>query len=187
MASIRFPGSSNDWNTVHNHARLYNKNCQVMLSSSEMPLMQFGNINTGRHKAEVKPESSHIFGWPMKNCWENNFNAFQFGGHEWIYTISGSNNSSSTEAVRFGWGKRTPFLSRVLPGGGKGESVWSGSFIKGWSDNLLLESATSTKDGQSAILHLRETDGKNTVLALKNGSNEIKPFESQFIMTMINE
>ena len=172
----QIPGSSNDWNTVQNYARLYNKNNQLMLSSSEMPLMQFGNINTGRYKAGAKPESTHIFGWPMNNYWVTNFNAFQFGGHELIYTISGSNNPSSTEAVRFGWGKRTPFLSRVLPGGGQGESVWSGSFLKGWADNLLLVSAIPGNDGKSAILHLRETEGKKAVLGLYNGKSE-KPID----------
>jgi alpha-mannosidase len=72
----QIPGSSNDWNTVQNYARLYDKNGQVLLSSSEMPLMQFGAINTGRYKAGAKPERTHIFGWPMNNYWVTNFNAY---------------------------------------------------------------------------------------------------------------
>ncbi|MBK8052036.1 MAG: glycosyl hydrolase family 38 [Saprospiraceae bacterium] len=204
----QIPGSSNDWNTVQNYARLYDKNGQVLLSSSEMPLMQFGAINTGRYKAGAKPERTHIFGWPMNNYWVTNFNAYQFGGHEWMYTISGVKNPSATEAVRFGWGKRTPFLSRVLPGGGTGGSDWSGSFLKGWADNLLLVSAIPGADGKSAILHLRETESKNAVLRLyngksekpinliqtdvtgepvKNGNNVFNPLESKFFRVMIKE
>lgn len=200
-------GSSNDWNTVQNYARLYNKQSQIILTSSEMPLMQFGNINTGRYKAGAKPESTHIFGWPMNNYWVTNFNAFQFGVHEWIYTLTGSNNPSPTEAIKFGWGKRTPFLSRVLPGGGQGEQLWSGHFLKGWADNLLLVSAIPAPDGKSATLHLRETEGKNTTLQLfdgktgnpkeiiqtdvtgqkmNNGSPAFNPFESKFFRIAIN-
>ncbi|MFZ1525251.1 MAG: hypothetical protein WAT22_10585, partial [Saprospiraceae bacterium] len=204
----QIPGSSNDWNTVQNYARLYDKNGQVLLSSSEMPLMQFGAINTGRYKAGAKPESTHIFGWPMNNYWVTNFNAYQFGGHEWIYTISGSKNPSATDAVRFGWGKRTPFLSRVLPGGGIGGSDGSKSFISGWNENLLLVSAIPSIDGKSIILHLRETEGKNATLSLKNGvtgtaleiiqtdvtgmpvkngSKEFKSFESKFFRVMVHK
>ena len=125
-----------------------------------------------------------------------------------MYTISGVKNPSATEAVRFGWGKRTPFLSRVLPGGGTGGSDWTKSFISGWDQNLLLVSAIPSTDGKSAILHLRETEGKNAVLSLhhgssgsalefiqtdvtgepvKNGSNAFNPLESKFFRVMIKE
>jgi hypothetical protein len=90
----------------------------------------------------------------------------------------------------------------------RGESIWSGSFLKGWADNLLLVSAIPDIDGKSAILHLRETEGKKAVLGLyngksekpidliqtdvtgdpvKNGSNEFNPLESKFFRMTINE
>ncbi|MDX1285808.1 MAG: glycoside hydrolase family 38 C-terminal domain-containing protein, partial [Draconibacterium sp.] len=75
----QIPGSANDWNTVQNYARLSNSKAQILLSSQEIPLMQFGNINTGRYKAGATPESTHIFGWPMNNYWVTNFNAEQHG------------------------------------------------------------------------------------------------------------
>lgn len=197
----QIPGSSNDWNTVQHYARLSNEDAQVILCSPEIPLMQFGGINTGRYQAGALPETTHIFGWPMNNYWTTNFNADQHGGHEWTYVISSCKGNNVIEAAKFGWGIRAPFLTRVLPGGGNGEEIWEGSFITGWPDNLLLICAMPSSNGLSAIFHVRELAGEScyfnlldgrtgktlhsvqtdvTGNPLANGSLELKPYESRF-------
>jgi len=198
----QIPGSTNDWNVVQNYARVQNENGQVMLSSPEIPMMQFGAINTGRYKAGATPESTHIYGWPMNNYWTTNFNAEQRGGINWVYNISSSTNPSQTEATRFGWNNRVPFLARVLPGGGMGDKTWQKSIIQGWPENVILVSSKPTKNGNSCVLHIRETDGKNADLkslklakdkgftikqvnvlgeVILPGSVGLKPFETKFI------
>ena len=197
----QIPGSANDWNTVQNYARVKNENSQILLNSQEIPLMQFGGINTGRYKAGATPETTHIFGWPMNNYWVTNFNAEQHGGHSWTFTISSSENNSQSEATKFGWGKRIPFLTRVLPGGGTGDKNWEGSFIEGWPENVLVISSFPSEDGKAAFFHVREIAGEKTIFNLKNGLNgstlkleqvnvlnesiengsvRLKPFESKF-------
>lgn len=198
----QIPGSTNDWNVVQNYASLRNEKGQILLSSQEIPMMQFGAINTGRYKAGATPESGHIYGWPMNNYWTTNFNAEQRGGIEWTYTIGSSANSSQMEAAQFGWGKRVPFLSRVLPGGGKGEKIWQKSIIQNWPENLVMVSAKPNMDGNSAIIHVREINGQKADLHLlklignkqftikqvnvlgektENGDLELKPYESKFL------
>ncbi len=198
----QIPGSANDWNTVQSYARLSNPMAQIILCSPEIPLMQFGGINTGRYTAGAKPESTHIFGWPMNNYWTTNFNANQHGGTAWTYTISSSKKPEMQEAARFGSENRTPLLTRVLPGGGKGNDVWEKSLISGWNDNLLLISAFPDEDGKSAVFQLREISGKPATIRLQNnltgkvfpckqvdvtgqtiqdGNLKIKPFETKFI------
>ncbi len=164
----QIPGSANDWNTVQNYARLWNDQAQVMLSSAEIPLMQFGSINTGRYRAGARPESTHIFGWPMNNYWVTNFNADQHGGHTWLYSLSSAGGNAMQAATRFGWEHRTPMLGRVLPGGGTGDKVWQGSYLGGWPENLLLISAIPEEGGHSAIFHVREAGGHAAIFALKN-------------------
>lgn len=196
----QIPGSANDWNSVQNYARLANANEQILLNSPEIPLMQFGGINTGRYEAGAEPETTHIFGWPMNNYWVTNFNAEQHGGITWKYTISSENTSSQQSASRFGWENRVSFLSRILPGGGTNEGKSEVSVISGWSENLLLVSLKPDDEG-NLLLHVRENAGKRTTLQLKNeisgeeiilkevdvlgnqiedGSNQILPFESIF-------
>lgn len=197
----QIPGSSNDWNTVQNYARLSNSNAQILLSSKETPLMQFGGINTGRYKAGATPETTHIYGWPMNNYWVTNFNAEQHGGFEWSYTISSAMGNSQNSATRFGWENMVPFLTRVLPGGGNGGGKAEASFISGWPENIVLVSAMPQTDGKNAIFHIREVDGKQARFQLKNemngknlvitevdvlgnklqnGSVQTQPFESKF-------
>ena len=165
----QIPGSTNDWNVVQNYARLKNNTAQVLLASKQIPLMQFGGINTGRYQAGALPESTHIYGWPMNNYWTTNFNTEQHGGIEWVYTISSLSGNLQKDASHFGWGKQVPFLSRVLPGGGNGDDTYERSFIKGWPENILMVSSFPSQDGKSSLLHVREISGETTVMQLTNG------------------
>jgi hypothetical protein len=141
------------------------------MGSAEMPLMQFGAINTGRYQAGALPQSTNLYSWPMNNYWVTNFNADQRGGHTWTYYLTSSADNSNGFATRFGWGCRVPYLTRIIPGSGSGDSNWEGSFISGWPSNVVLITAIPSVDGNSVILHLRETEGKNVELQLVNGLN----------------
>ncbi|KAF0130956.1 MAG: hypothetical protein FD155_1225 [Bacteroidetes bacterium] len=197
----QIPGSSNDWNTVQHYARLSNNAEQLILTSKEAPLMQFGGINTGRYVAGATPKSTHIFGWPMNNYWVTNFNADQHGGHNWTYSLTSTGDKEVENAVRFGWENSIPFLSRVLPGGGNGDAVFESSWIEGWADNILLISAIPSQDGTSVRFHLREIAGAKSRLELinklsgkmlnltqvdvtgqtiENGNMNFEPYESKF-------
>jgi len=165
-------GSSNDWNVVQNFTALRSSGSQVVLGCSEMPLMQFGNINTGRFIAGALPETTHLYSWPMNNYWTTNFNADQRGGHSWTYYITSSDDESNGFATKFGWGCRVPFLTRVVPGSGNSKNdnnlYQTGSFITGWPENAVLISVRPSGE-HSLLVHLRETDGINTPVRLYNG------------------
>lgn len=157
----QIPGSSNDWNTVQHFAALRSSDAQILIGSPEIPLMQFGGINTGRYKAGALPETSHLYSWPMNNYWVTNFNPDQKGEHQWTYYLTSEKDASNRFATQFSWGARIPFLSRVLPGNGKGgSSPWAQSFLSGWPENVLLVHALPEESGRAAVLHLREVDGK---------------------------
>ncbi len=171
-------GSSNDWYTVQDFSSVRNENMQLVMGCAEMPLMQFGAINTGRYTAGAIPQSTNLFSWPMNNYWVTNFNADQRGGHSWKYYLTTSSDISNDFATKFGWGWQSPYLTRVLPGSGTGDNNWEGSFITGWPPNILLISAEPPADGKYCIVHLRETNGKQTTLGLINGLNG-KAFSSE--------
>jgi alpha-mannosidase len=164
-------GSSNDWYTVQNFTSVRNSATQLVMGCAEMPLMQFGAINTGRYTAGAMPQSSNLFSWPMNNYWVTNFNADQRGTHTWTYYLTTSPDVSNGFASRFGWGCRVPFLTRILSGSGEGDNNREGSFITGWPSNIILITARPEADGKSFIIHLRETNGQNTSLKLVNGLN----------------
>jgi hypothetical protein len=167
-------GSSNDWYTVQTFTAVRNSSSQLLIGSTEMPLMQFGAINTGRYSAGAMPQGTNLFSWPMNNYWVTNFNADQRGGHSWSYYFTSANDASNVFASRFGWGCRTPFLNRVLPGGGEGDNLHEGSYIKGWPQNAILVSADPAPDGNTLLVQLRETGGQKSEIALINGLTGIK-------------
>ncbi len=164
-------GSSSDWYTVQNFTAVRNDASQVVIGSAEMPLMQFGAINTGRFEAGAIPQSTNLFSWPMNNYWTTNFNAEQRGGHAWTYYITSSPDATNGFATRFGWGCRVPYLTRVIPGNGSGDTNWEGSFISGWPENVILISSEPSADGNSLKIHLREMEGKPAKLNLTHGIN----------------
>ena len=156
----QIPGSSNDWNTVQNFAAIRNADHQVVLGSHQAPLMQFGNINTGRYEAEAKPENPHIYGWPMNNYWVTNFNANQYGEYRWTYYFTSSNETDNASATRFGWESRIPFLNRVMSAGVKGrDNAGERSVMSGFPSNVLLVNARPGDDENSILLQIRETGG----------------------------
>jgi alpha-mannosidase len=174
-------GSSNDWYTVQNFTAVRNSTMQAVLGSAEMPLMQFGAINTGRYIAGAMPQSTSLFSWPMNNYWVTNFNADQRGGISWTYYLTTSSDNSNLFASRFGWGCRTPFLTRVLPASSKDDikkGKKEGSYITGWPENVVLISAIPDPDGKSCVIHLRETDERNAPVKLFSGING-KPLKTQ--------
>lgn len=169
-------GSACDWYTIQDFTAVRNTSSQLVIGSAEMPLMQFGAINTGRYIAGAMPQSTNLFSWPMNNYWVTNFNAEQRGGHSWTYYLTSSADNTNGFATRFGWGCRIPFLTRIIPGSGSGDSNWEGTFLKGWPSNVILVSAEPTEDGKSILIHLRETSGQKADLNLSDGiSNKPLP------------
>jgi alpha-mannosidase len=156
----QIPGTSNDWNAVQNFAALRSPNAQVVLVSDEIPLMEFGGINTGRYNPAAKPESQQIFSWVLNNYWTTNFRSSQEGEMNWSYMLTSGPDTTNAFATRFGWGARVPFVSRVLPKANvpspqtRARSAWPFG-----PSNLLLVSARPVERG--IILHLREITGKN--------------------------
>jgi hypothetical protein len=162
----QIPGSSNDWNTVQKYAALRNGDAQILIGSPEIPLMQFGGINTGRYKAGAGPATTHMYSWPMNNYWVTNFNPDQKGEHQWSYYLTSERGSSDVEAAQFGWGACIPFLTRVLPGGGSGDRVWGKSLVTNWPENVLLVNTIPVKGENAVFLQIRETGNKQADLGL---------------------
>jgi len=158
----QIPGSSNDWNTVQNFVSVRNGEMQIILGSHETPLMQFGNINTGRYEAGAEPESSHIYGFPMNNYWVTNFNANQYGEFSWSYYFTSGSDTCNSTATKFGWENRMPFLSRIMPPGVPAEEKSpENSILSDFPDNVLLVNASTATDDRGILLHLRETAGRS--------------------------
>ncbi len=157
----QIPGSSCDWYTVQNFATARNANSQVVMGSQEIPLMQFGAINTGRYQAGATPQSTNMYSWPMNNYWVTNFNADQMGEFQWSYFIHSSKDNSTEYATKYAWENRIPLLVRVLPAGtAKPQPLQPASIFRIVPDNVLLVNMKPVEGEKAVLLQLREIGGK---------------------------
>lgn len=171
----QIPGSSNDWYTVQNFATARNSESQVVMGSQEIPLMQFGAINTGRYKAGAVPQSTNMYSWPMNNYWVTNFNADQMGELQWSYFINSSKDNSIEYATKFAWENRIPFLTRVLPAGNKETAiVQPASIFNIVPENILLVNMKPVEGENAVMLQLREIGGKSCQFAVTSDKVNFK-------------
>lgn len=172
----QIPGSSNDWYTVQNFATARNGASQVVMGSQEIPLMQFGAINTGRYKAGAVPQSTNMYSWPMNNYWVTNFNADQMGAMKWSYFITSSGDNSLDYATKFAWSNRIPFLTRVLPADKEASaSSWQpASILNIQPSNLLLVSMKPVEGENAVMLQLREVGGRSAKFSIVSDKVNIR-------------
>ncbi|WP_147678055.1 glycoside hydrolase family 38 N-terminal domain-containing protein [Algibacter pacificus] len=183
------PGSANDWNTVQNFVQIKNDKEQIILVSPEAPIMQFGDINTGRFEYGAVPKSNNLFSWPMNNYWTTNFNADQRGMYTWTYNLTSTNDNRAKTATKFGWENRVPFLARVIPASPiEKQATNSLSILSNIPDNVLIINATPLENESAIILHLREVGGLDSAFIPKLFSDKpVKLFEANVIGEEIKE
>ncbi|MEN8119888.1 MAG: glycoside hydrolase family 38 C-terminal domain-containing protein [Bacteroidota bacterium] len=157
-------GTSSDWNVIQNFASVTNSEAQIVFCSGDIPLVQFGDINTGRFYYKHQPKKSHIYSWVLNNYWTTNFKASQEGEMKWRYHITSSSDKTKSFATRFGIGSRVPLLARVLPSGKSKSEAVSKSILDISLPNLLLVNAKPSEKGDGVILQVRETEGDHAIL-----------------------
>ena len=166
-------GTASDWNAVQNFASVTNAKAQILLNTKDIPLVQFGDINTGHFYYKHQPKKSHIYSWVLNNYWTTNFKASQEGGMTWSYIITSTNNNSTTYATRFGWENTIPLVARVIPKGQKKQKELSKTILNVDIPNILLVNAKLSSNGKGIILHLRETEGHHATLDIDQLKKEI--------------
>ncbi len=160
----QLPGSASDWDGVQNFATVRNSSGQIVFVSPQAPLMEFGDINTGKWQRVDRVTRPYIYSYVLNNYWDTNFRAAQEGGLLWKYDITSSSDTSMQFATRFGWSSRAPLTATVRLGDGTGTSLTSRSILDFGRSGLLLVFARPAWNGKGVVLCLRETDGKPATL-----------------------
>jgi hypothetical protein len=164
--------SSSDWQTVQNFAALRGNDGQIIWGSTEIPLVQFGDLNCGKWQTTARLANPFIYSWVMNNYWFTNFRATQEGQFKWSYYLTSAADPSNATATRFGWGSRVPLVARVLPPG-KSRAWATGSspasptsLLECKAPNLLLAEARPAWHGPGIILQWREVEGRSATFDL---------------------
>ncbi len=161
----QLPGSASDWNTVQAFARVQSMDAEIVITSNEAPLWQFGDINLGKFRYIAEVAKPHLYSWVMNNYWVTNFRASQEGEFRWGYDLTSGRPAPASEATHFGRGARVGLVPRVLPPAReeRGEGTFS-LLSEDLPANVHLVSLRPSEDGRALFLHLREVDGRETTL-----------------------
>lgn len=179
-------GSASDWDGVQNFASIRGEKGQVVFVSPEIPLMEFGDINTGKFQKVSHVDKPYIYSYVLNNYWNTNFKSAQQGGLLWRYDVTSSSDTSLGYATRFGWNQRVPLIATFRPGGGTGDQLVSNSILHFNSNDLLLVFARPAWYGKGVVLCLRETEGKTAKLNVSELVSS-KPSRSVYEVNSLEE
>jgi len=159
----QLPGTATDWNTLQNFACLRNAGAQIIFSSPDVPLVHFGEINTGRFYYRRRPATTHLYAWVLNNYWTTNFKAGQEGELRWRFDITSIDDPSPALAAAFGQEQRIPPVGRVrAEGKTRGTAFFETALKLSLPVNLMLVNMRPMEERRGILIQLRETDGKAT-------------------------
>jgi len=195
----QLPGTTLDWQTAQHWVEFSGKDARVVWSPVEAPLVQFGDINTGKWQKTFSPANAWVFSYAMNNYWMTNFKASQEGRVEFRYSLTstapvpaaaGAGPASDRVAsTRFGWEVHTPLVTAWIPAGNKGPiTAAEASALSVDVPNVIVQALWLDEDG-TAVVRLREIAGQpaegrlSSAVFLDGGAIPIrlKPFEMQTV------
>ena len=166
----QLPRTVRDWHTVQNWVELSGPDHAVVWSPIEAPLVQFGDINTGKWLQKLEILNPWLFSYAMNNYWMTNFKASQGGPATFRYALtSRAGGADAVQSTRFGWEVHTPLLASWIPEDSKGIlEAGASSFFQVDRANVIIQAVKMAEDGEGLIIRLREIAGADTKVFLSS-------------------
>ena len=160
--SEQLPRTTRDWHTVQNWVEIANGDFGVVWSSVEAPLVQFGDINTGKWLEKMDLSRTAVYSYAMNNYWMTNFKAAQGGLVTFRYSLASRlGGPDRIASSRFGWETHAPLAAAWVPAGSQGGLEHSaGSFFSVDKANVIIQAVKRAEDGNGIVLRLREIAGR---------------------------
>lgn len=188
LGTDQFPGSAMDWQSMQSYADVSNKTGGVTVSSTDTPLVEFGDIKTMRLIARpgqidgpaasdlssVLPTNGSMFSFAFNNLWTTNYNAAYPGPVSFHYSITNHTGGfNATNATSYGGGVQSPLLSEPLAARQEGAyTAASQSLASVDASNVVLStikqaSPTDSSPAFPLTARLLEVSGKSGAVHLR--------------------
>jgi hypothetical protein len=166
----QLPGTAKDWYSIQDWLSLSDKEVGIVWISKEAPLVQLGDINTGKWvDGQLKIKHGTIFSWVMNNYHPTNFPASQGGEITFHYSITSQKRKASDgRATLFAQECQNDFMVYWFKGDRKEEQLnRKDSFFAMSRKDIVLLAVKQSEDGKGLIVRLQEVGGKKARLKLK--------------------
>ncbi|MDO9465190.1 MAG: glycoside hydrolase family 38 C-terminal domain-containing protein [bacterium] len=171
----QLPGSAKDYYSIQDWVSISDKDCSVVWTAKEAPLVQFGEINTGKWLSNVRIKNGTLFSWIMNNYWFTNFRASQGGKSVFHYSLTSCKGKiNNSTASLFAQECNNSSISLAIDKNLKVALPKKYSFISLDKKNVSLLALKGAEDKKGLILRLIETDGRDTVIKITLPFLEIK-------------
>jgi hypothetical protein len=158
----QLPGTTRDWHTVQSWVEAAGAKSSIVWSPIEAPLVQFGDINTGKWLKKLDLKNAFVFSYALNNLWMTNFKASQGGTLVFRYSLtSRAGGADPVASTRFGWETLSPLTSVWLAENNKGTlDAGAASFFSIDAPNVVIQAVTPAAGGEGIAVRLREIAGK---------------------------
>lgn len=118
----QIPGSATDWHSLGDYIAVSDGAKTFVLVPHDVPLVQIGDIHTGKWQKKLEISSGHIYSWIMNNMWFTNFPAYQEGKMEFTWSLTSCSGEFSEQTVKqFAFDTR---IGTTNPEQGQKSIVW---------------------------------------------------------------
>ncbi len=160
----QLPGTTRDWHSIQHWVEIAGPKQTVVWSPIEAPLVEFGDINTGKWLKKLPMTNTALYSYAMNNYWHTNFKAGQGGPFVFRYAITSRPGGEDLVAsTRFGWEVHTPLVAAWLPAKNAGPLPAAGASLFSLDKpNVIIQAVKTAEDGNGIVLRLREIAGIET-------------------------
>ncbi len=157
----QLPNTSRDWQAIQSWVELAGPKNSVVWAPVEAPLVQFGDINTGKWLKTLSLKNGTVFSYVLNNYWHTNFKASQGGTLVFRYSLTGRPGAAdAVKSTRFGWEIQSPLTAVWLAEKNKGTLPADAlSFFRVDKPNVLIQAVKPSEDGEGIAVRLREIGG----------------------------
>lgn len=109
----QLPDTSKDWYSIQSCVGVRGEGQSVVWTTPDAPLVQLGDIQTGKWARDLHATTGHIYSWLMNNYHFTNFQASQDGTGTYRYRLEPFGpNISEDEVARAAWRARQALFAR---------------------------------------------------------------------------
>jgi hypothetical protein len=147
----QIPRSASDWHSIQDFVLAGERDPVGVWVTHDAPLVQFGDINTGKYQDVVEVARPLFYSWPMNNYWFTNFPAQQ--GGEFVFRYSVGRAPDAKQGRRFAKERTAKPRALMLPPGRPGRyPPGRAGFVEGCP---CLQAIKPAENGTGFILRLR--------------------------------
>lgn len=99
----QLPGTCRDYHAVEHFAALQGDQGWAVVTPTEAPLVQFGQLNFGQWSDKLRLSRGCLYSWLLNNFWYTNFPGYQLGDLSFCFALTtGTGDLDRAAATEFG-------------------------------------------------------------------------------------